>query len=102
MICRYRFYVRIVAALVCSLFTFQLSLVSCNDLPRNRLHPEISDESIQRGEILAKSFCQSCHLFPEPALLDATTWEKGVLPHMGPRLGIFEYNYQRYPNNIND
>ena len=35
-------------------------------------------------------------------LLDASSWEKGVFPQMGPRLGIFEYRQQRYPNNSQD
>ena len=30
-------------------------------------------------------------------MLDTKSWEKGVLPHMGPRLGIYEYDYQKYP-----
>jgi hypothetical protein len=41
-------------------------------------------------------------MLPSPGLLDAGSWEKGVLPQMGPRLGIFEYRYQRYPNNSQD
>jgi hypothetical protein len=40
------------------------------------------------GEELAKIYCASCHLFPEPSLLDKTTWRDRVLPNMGWRLGI--------------
>jgi hypothetical protein len=40
------------------------------------------------GEKLAKSYCSSCHLFPEPNLLDKKTWKDKVLPNMGWRLGI--------------
>lgn len=40
------------------------------------------------GEELAKIFCSSCHLFPDPSLLDKTTWKERVLPNMGWRLGI--------------
>lgn len=40
------------------------------------------------GEQLAKVYCASCHLFPEPSLLDKKTWRDGVLPNMGLRLGI--------------
>ena len=39
-------------------------------------------------EQLAKTYCGSCHLFPEPALLDKATWQDRVLPNMGWRLGI--------------
>jgi len=41
-------------------------------------------------------------MLPEPSLLDAKTWEKGVLPNMGPRLGIFQYGAQAYPANRHD
>jgi hypothetical protein len=40
------------------------------------------------GEQLARAYCASCHLFPEPRLLDKKTWEEGVLPQMAQRLGI--------------
>jgi hypothetical protein len=52
--------------------------------------------------LLAKKYCQSCHAFPEPSLLDAKSWEKGVLPVMGPRLGIFKFNWDNYPSMIRD
>ena len=60
------------------------------------------ETSISSGEKLARSYCSSCHQFPEPSLLDKKSWEQGVLPHMGPMLGIYEFNYQRYPANIGD
>jgi hypothetical protein len=47
-------------------------------------------------------YCQSCHMLPDPALLDVKSWEKGVLPEMGPRLGIFRYGFERYPSSIRD
>lgn len=69
---------------------------------KNISHAEVKDEQIAKGEILAARYCQSCHLLPTPELLDAATWENGVLPQMGPRLGIFEYIYKQYPNNSGD
>ncbi len=39
------------------------------------------------GERLARTYCAACHAFPEPALLDKTTWQEGVLPQMALRLG---------------
>ena len=39
------------------------------------------------GEKLARTYCAACHAFPEPQLLDKKTWEAGVLPQMGQRLG---------------
>jgi hypothetical protein len=37
-------------------------------------------------------------MFPEPSLLDVKSWEEGVLPNMGPRLGIFYFNWKEYPS----
>jgi VCBS repeat protein len=58
--------------------------------------------SIGKGETLAIQYCQSCHLLPDPSLLDSKTWERGVLPNMGPRLGIFQYESQVYPSYKHD
>lgn len=69
---------------------------------RNKSHATVSSESIEKGERLAKIYCQSCHMFPDPALLNSLAWEKGILPNMGPRLGIFEYNFAYYPSAKND
>ncbi len=69
---------------------------------KNHSHAGAKDADIARGEVLAVKYCQSCHMLPAPGLLDAGTWEKGVLPAMGPRLGIFEYLHQHYPENSQD
>ena len=69
---------------------------------KNSSHTGVADAQIARGDSLAKKYCGSCHQLPKPDLLDAGSWEKGVLPQMGPRLGIFQYMNQRYPNNIGD
>jgi hypothetical protein len=45
-------------------------------------------DSVQEGKKLAMDYCQRCHLFPEPALLDKKTWTTSVLTNMGLRLGI--------------
>ncbi len=41
-----------------------------------------------RGEALSKIHCASCHAWPEPGLLDKTSWEKHILPRMGQMLGV--------------
>jgi len=74
-----------------------LLLPSCKNYHRNHIHPEASLSSIEKGEELAKEYCQSCHQLPDPSLLDSKSWENGVLPEMGPRLGIFNYGFQMYP-----
>lgn len=72
-------------------------LQACGTDPRNELYPHVPLEGIAQGAVLAKKHCQSCHMLPNPAQLDAQTWQKGVLPQMGPRLGIFHYGYTTYP-----
>ena len=76
--------------------------ISCNDYKKNKSHQQVSDASIKAGKKLAIQYCGSCHQLPDPSLLDAKTWETGVLPAMGPRLGIFAYGFQQYPSNIKD
>lgn len=51
------------------------------------------------GETLSKKYCQSCHKYPSPTLLDQDTWAKHVLPAMAPHLGIKVYADDQYVNN---
>ncbi|HEV3413433.1 MAG TPA: VCBS repeat-containing protein [Puia sp.] len=76
--------------------------MSCERDPRNGSHAQVSLSSIRRGEQLAQTYCGSCHVTPDPSLLDSRSWEQGVLPQMGPRLGIFAYGFQLYPNSARD
>ena len=92
-----------------SRFTFSLlvcacavSIFSCKQIKKNKSHQDIADESIEKGKILAAAYCQSCHLLPDPSQLNAAAWENGVLPAMGPRLGIFAYGFKKYPSYRND
>lgn len=41
-----------------------------------------------KNEHLARKYCSSCHLFPEPSLLDKETWDQGVFPEMALRMGL--------------
>ena len=47
------------------------------------------------GYELAKKYCASCHLYPEPNLLDKKSWEQYLLPRMGNMLGVFSSPEQR-------
>ena len=76
--------------------------ISCNDFEKNKSHQQTSNESIKAGKQLAAQYCASCHQLPDPSLLDAKSWENGVLPAMGPRLGIFFYGDKSYPSFRND
>jgi hypothetical protein len=85
------------AALIVLIF-----LYACGQYPRNRSHAGVPESSIRQGAVLAKTWCGSCHLLPDPSLLDSRSWEKGVLPAMGPRLGIFSYGFEKYPDSRRD
>jgi len=63
------------------------------------LYPEnFQENNSASGRELAKAYCASCHLFPEPNQLDKTTWENSVLPNMGMRLGIRTNDLDPYKN----
>ena len=79
-----------------------IEIISCKNYTRNNTHSDVPLSSIRKGNALATKYCQSCHLLPDPSLLDSKSWEKGVLPNMGPRLGIFHYGLQTYPSSRND
>lgn len=49
------------------------------------------------GEQLAKMYCSTCHQFPEPGMLTKETWQIGVMPAMGPRMGIYTVDGKPYP-----
>src|SRR5919112_197062 len=78
---------------ICFIFLF-----SCSDIQRNKTHQNTSVSSIKKGKVLAASYCQSCHMLPDPSWVNSKTWDKGILPNMGPRLGIFYYGYTAYPS----
>src|ERR1700720_2933867 len=87
---------------VCALMFIGSLSGACNHYHRNQAHPEVSVSSIEKGEALAARYCQSCHALPDPESLDTKNWEKGVLPNMGPHLGIFSHLNRSYPSNRND
>jgi len=45
-------------------------------------------DTVLSGKQLASIYCKICHQFPEPKLLDKSTWANNVLPNMGFRMGI--------------
>ncbi len=49
-----------------------------------------NDARVSEGAALAKTYCQSCHPFPEPTLLRKDVWEEDVLPQMGMFLGHYK------------
>ena len=76
-----------------------VQLFSCNNASR------FPSKNAEKGFHLAQQYCKSCHQFPEPELLDKTTWAQYVLPKMGGFLGFrymgqnayFESGHQAMP-----
>ena len=62
-------------------------ILSCNKRTKEEL---LKTADTLSGFTLAKTRCTSCHLFPEPGLLDKKTWSEKVLPAMSHRFGIYE------------
>ncbi len=50
----------------------------------------IEDIPSLTGAELAERYCSSCHLFPEPGLLDKKTWGEYIIHRMGHYYGIYE------------
>ncbi len=85
------------------LLAIPASFSSCNHTgARNSPSLHVGDSIIANGGKLASIYCGSCHMLPDPSLLDKKTWRQSVLPLMGPHLGIFQYNFKNYPSNIGD
>ncbi len=84
------------SVIIVSVFFTGVFIDSCVDGAKNDNH-EVSQADIKKGKELASVYCQSCHLLPDPSSLDAKSWANGVLPIMGPRLGIFEHDKKSYP-----
>ena len=49
------------------------------------------------GAQLAKTYCASCHVFPEPRLLTKVEWTHHIMPSMALWLGIEPANYEALP-----
>jgi len=89
-------------AFILFFFFFAGFIFSCNDNKSKKAAEIISAEDVKKGKHLASVYCQSCHSLPDPSWADSKTWENGILPIMGPRLGIFQFNGKYYPASRND
>lgn len=56
----------------------------------------LNNPLIAEGQQLAQKHCSTCHLLPDPDLLDKETWVKHVLPAMAPNLGLEAYPGGQY------
>lgn len=77
----------LVVFIACGIATFSIhSPNNSTQIVGNRM--VTSSDSAFSGKQLALRYCGTCHLFPEPELLDKKTWVTGVLPNMARRLGL--------------
>lgn len=85
---------RIPAVIIIAAFCF--GIAGCNSegsVPTTPVTPADA-----KGKELVAAYCQSCHLLPDPSMIDKQHWTSGVLPEMGPRLGVFSFQNQQYPS----
>jgi hypothetical protein len=64
---------------------------------KESVNTEQQDQNITdlSGKQLSLAYCQSCHQYPEPGLLDKRTWQQSVLPEMGRYYGIYQDSVTR-------
>lgn len=80
-----------------------VALSSCGD-PLDKVRSENDNSGLgdqdnlrmQQGKVLAEQHCQTCHMLPDPSLLDKENWQQ-ALAMMAPRLGIYFHNGKPYP-----
>ena len=53
--------------------------------------------NLAKAEALARQHCITCHLFPEPNLLDKKTWTSQVMPRMAIRMGLSPESVNKHP-----
>ena len=69
------------------------------EFPRGSISvPADVPPELRKGYELAHIYCQACHLFPEPNLLDKKTWISGTLRKMAPFLGVGRINFESRPD----
>ena len=66
---------------------------SCTQIAERKQPPpslyQLSQSDLNlSGEQLARGYCATCHITPEPDILDKATWQK-VLPDMRKRMGLY-------------
>ncbi|MEN2282321.1 VCBS repeat-containing protein [Algoriphagus sp. SE2] len=74
--------------LILILGLFSCSPISERKQPPPTLNQLASTDLKLNGEQLADAYCATCHLKPEPDILDQKTWGEKVLPDMRKRLGL--------------
>ncbi|WP_339752405.1 VCBS repeat-containing protein [Algoriphagus aquimarinus] len=64
-----------------SIFLLSMGFLLC-------LAAKAQDEALQKGRVLAESYCGACHAYPAPSLLPKAIWKQQVLPLMAAMMGF--------------
>lgn len=69
--------------------------LGCNSpIKKQKVEPETQNEdlstkdSLIKGKLLYATYCENCHILPDPTRLPKEVWDKGILPLMAIRMGI--------------
>ncbi|WP_161964507.1 FG-GAP repeat domain-containing protein [Mucilaginibacter endophyticus] len=90
----------LVIAITIGLFWYLQANKEDNTAANEGEHFQIATvESIAAGKVLAQQYCTSCHMLPDPALLNRFKW-KNVFPQMGLRMGIKNHRGESYVGSI--
>jgi hypothetical protein len=79
-------------------FLYSLCFFACETSVSEKIQQDsFSAVDTLAGKQLAQTHCGRCHQFPEPSLLDSSSWSRYVLPRMAHVLGIMsEDSSQRF------
>lgn len=78
-----------------------ISLVCINGC-NNNSPDKLTGKDISEGMVLSQTYCKTCHMLPDPALLNKTTWVNYVLPKMGEMAGFRHLGLSHYVENGNN
>ena len=68
-----------------------ITAISFRKAPFQHFQPQLKAFTNETAQI----YCSTCHLFPDPSLLDKKTWETGALPLMEFWLGLKKPNIEK-------
>lgn len=86
-----------ISLVISSLLLSCVLIVSCHI--KNDTTQSLADEKLAKGKLLVNKYCGSCHLAPNPSLLDKETWSNHVLPAMAKQLGLEVWQGNHYYQN---
>ena len=61
----------------------------------NKDNHKVDMAAVKKGETLFTTYCQGCHLLPDPKRLPKQVWETSILPLKAIRMGLKNQPYDR-------